>query len=214
LSVSIGSVHANLLINGSFETPVIPPPFLDFGPGGEPPGFGWTVTTNTVDINRQGQFGWTAPEFDGLQSLDLVGFGSTGGIEQTFATTPGQQYTLFFAYANNPGPTSPPSVSADVTVRSGATTLLSQSITHSTSTTSNFNWTPFDMEFTATGTSATLAFNETVGGGNGGIFLDAVSVDLTAPPPPAVPEPATIFLLGTGLAALGLVRRPRSAKLA
>jgi hypothetical protein len=203
LQASTAIVHANLLVNGSFETPVIPPAtFLDFGIGGEPAGFAWTVTTNTVDIVSNGFLGGTA--FDGVQWLDLVGFGSTGGIEQTFVTTPGQQYTLFFAYANNPGPGVPVPVSADVTVTSGADTLLNQSISHGTSTTSGLDWTPFSMTLTATGTSATLAFDETVGGANGGVFLDAVSINATTAP---VPEPTAIILLATGLAALSLVRR-------
>ena len=200
--------HANTLVNGSFETPGIPPAtYLDFGVGGEPAGFAWTVTTNTVDIVSNGWNGGIA--FDGVQWLDLVGFGTTGGIEQTFATTPGQQYTLSFAYANNPvtGTTGP--FSADVTVTSGANTLLNQSISHDTSTTSGLDWTPFSMPLTATGTSATLAFDETVGFANGGIFLDAVSVDAATA---SVPEPTALILLAMGLAAtLVLVRRRKEA---
>jgi Protein of unknown function (DUF642) len=122
LQTSIVASHANLLVNGSFETPVIAPAsFLDFGVGGEPAGFAWTVATNTVDIVSNGVFGWTGTAFDGVQWLDLVGFGSTGGIQQTFATTPGQQYTLSFAYGNNPGPGVPVPTSADVTVTAGST---------------------------------------------------------------------------------------------
>ena len=188
--------HANLLVNGSFETPVIPSAtFFDFGVGGEPAGFAWTVTTNTVDIVSNGWSGGTA--FDGSQWLDLVGFGTTGGVEQTFATTPGQQYTLSFAYANNPVTGVPGPFSADVTITSGADTLLNQSISHGSSTTSGLDWAPFSMTLTATGTSATLAFDETVGGPNGGIFLDAVSINA----PASVPEPTTLILLATGLAA-------------
>lgn len=184
-TVDVGPVRSNLLNNGSFETPVIPSAtYDDLRVGGEPLGFDWTITTNTVDIVSQGVFGWTAPAFAGKQWLDLVGFGSTGGVEQNFATTPGGQYTLSFEYANNPGAL--PSSSADVTVRSGAGTPLSRSVTHDTSTGADYHWTAFDAAFTATGTSATLAFNETVGGGNGGIFLDAVSVAPVVPAPQAV----------------------------
>jgi hypothetical protein len=203
LTGNIAHAQANILINGSFETPVIAPPYLDIGVGGEPTGFGWTVTTNTVDINRQGQFGWTAPEFDGVQSLDLVGFGSTGGIRQTFATTLGQQYNLLFAYANNPGPGVPTPASANVTIISGTSTLLSQSFSHGTSTTSNLAWTTFNMNFTAAGTSAVLAFNETLGGGDGGIFLDAISIT-------PVPEPTSLALGATGLTTIWLMRRRKS----
>lgn len=44
LQAFIAVGHANLLVNGSFETPVIAPAsFFDFGVGGEPAGFAWTV---------------------------------------------------------------------------------------------------------------------------------------------------------------------------
>lgn len=208
LQAFVTAGHANLLVNGSFETPAIAPAsFFDFGVGGEPAGFAWTVTTNTVDIVSNGWSGGTA--FDGVQWLDLVGFGTTGGVEQTFVTTPGQQYTLSFAYANNPVTGVPGPFSADVAITSGAATLLNQSISHGTSTTSGLDWTPFSMTLAATGTSATLAFDETVGGPNGGIFLDAVSINAA---PSSVPEPTTLILLATGLAAmLVLVRRRKES---
>ncbi len=213
LQASIAASYANQLTNGSFETPVIASAsFLDFGVGGEPPGLTWSVTTNTVDIVSNGVFGWTGTAADGNQWLDLVGFGSTGGIEQSFTTTPDRQYTLSFAYANNPGPGVPVPVSAEVTVTNGAATLLDQSISHGTSTTSNFDWTTFSMTFTANGTSALLAFDETVGGANGGVFLDAASIN------PSVPESSTwamILLCFPGLGFAGYRRaRAGDAKLA
>ncbi len=205
LAITItASARANQLLNGSFETPVIAPAsFTNVSPGGEPAGFAWTVTVNNVDIVSQGVAGWPAPAFDGTQFLDLVGFNSTGGIRQTFTTTVGNQYTLSFEYGNNPR-FSP--ATALVTITSGINTLLSQPIIHSTSTTSDYDWTAFSMNFTATGTSAVLDFLETSGGNNGGIFLDAVSVDRFFA---AVPEPASLAVFVTALLGFAPLRRRR-----
>lgn len=198
----ITPAHANLLLDGSFETPVIPPgTFSNFGPGSEPPGFDWSVTVNNVDVVSFGAPVSPGPAFDGVQFLDLVGFDSTGGIKQTFATTPGQQYTLSFEYGNNPRW---PLASALVTVTSGLNTLLSQSISHGTATTTDYDWTAFSMTFVATGASADLAFTETSGGNNGGIFLDAASIN-----PTPVPEPSSLILFGSALVSFCVMRRRR-----
>ena len=61
----------------------------------------------------------------------------------------------------------------------------------------------------ATPTALTLTLNET-GGSNW-----SLSATLSNPPPGSgisTPEPASMFLMGTGLAALGAVRRRRAAK--
>lgn len=43
--------RANILLNGSFESPVVTPgSFLDISPGGEPAGFDWTVGTGNIDL--------------------------------------------------------------------------------------------------------------------------------------------------------------------
>lgn len=192
---AVGPAQANQILNGSFETPVIAPAsFQNIVVGGEPAGFDWTVVTNSVDLFSNGVGGFPGVvAYDGVQALDLVGFGSTGAIQQTFATVAGQQYNFFFAYANNPISTS--TASADITITDGLTPLLSQSITHNTSTTSNLDWTTLHLSFIATGTSATLLYNNTVGSNNGGILLDAV--DITA-----VPLPGAVWLLGSGLLSL------------
>ena len=199
--------HANLLVNGGFETPDIsgdPGGYREITVSQQQAGFGWTVTVNDIDIIHQPVVGFTAPMFDGVQAVDLVGSGSNGGLAQTFATTPGQLYSLSFAYANNPGAL--PSASALVTVYDGGiggggVILTSGTVTHGTSTGANYDWNVFTGGFKATGTSATLSFLTTVGGSNGGIFLDAVTVE--------VPEPMSMTLLGAGLAALGFARRAR-----
>jgi PEP-CTERM motif len=81
--------------------------------------------------------------------------------------------------------------------------LLNQSVTHNTSTPSNLDWTQFGATFIATGPSATLMFTETTGGTNAGVLLDAVAVNGAT----AVSEPASLAMIGLGLAGVGFVRR-------
>lgn len=193
------------ILNGSFESPVIPnASFLNVVAGAEPSGFGWTVFTNNVDIFSLGVLGTTGPLADGNQGLDLVGFNTTGGIEQSFATILGQTYTLTFFYSNNPGSGA---ASAQVAVLDGANTLLNQTVSHSTATSTNFDWTSFSANFTATGTSAILRFTNTVGNNNGGILLDKIAVDRAIESP--VPEPSAAWLSIAGLAGLASLRRLR-----
>ena len=63
------------------------------------------------------------------------------------------------------------------------------------------DWDHFTGSFVADSSSATLAFNETQGGGNAGVFLDNVSV--------SVPEPATWSLMIMGVGAVGASLRNR-----
>lgn len=204
--------RASLVTNGGFEAPAIAAAtFVNVVGGAEPAGFAWTVTTNNVDIFSNGVLSTTAVAHDGVQALDLVGFGDTGAISQSFATTAGQTYRLSFAYGNNPVSTG--SASADVRVLDGATSLLAASITHASSTLADFHWDLFDATFVGTGGTVSLSFVNTVGGSNGGILLDAIAVDAVTAPPPGVPVPGTAALALAGLLAIGCGafgrRRPR-----
>lgn len=204
LLAASAAVSANQITNGGFESPVIAAAsFQNIVGGSEPAGFGWLVVSNNVDVISTGVLGITSAMADGTQALDLVGFGSGGAIAQTFATTAGITYQLQFAYANNPIVTA--TASATVQVTAGAATLLNTTITHDTSSAANLAWTVFTGTFTATGSTATLRFDNTVGGGNGGVLLDAIDVS-------PVPEPATgaMWLVGLAVSA-GLARRRRAA---
>lgn len=193
--------RASLVMNGGFESPAIPSAtFVNVVGGAEPAGFAWAVIDN-VDIISNGVLSTTALAYEGVQALDLVGFGAAGAVSQSFATTAGQTYRLSFAYGNNPVSTG--SASADVRVLDGATSLLSASITHTTSTLADFHWDLFDATFIGTGGTVNLSFVNTVGGSNGGILLDAIAVDAVTTPPPGVPLPGTAVLAASGLLVIG-----------
>jgi hypothetical protein len=212
------SAQADLITNGSFEVPTVPggPQFLDIAPGAEPAGFGWRVTSGTVDVGLGG--GFFPPAFIGTQFLDLDGF-TPGTISQSFPTTSGTTYDLSFAYANNPytgAPASacvPPSTASCATIPAHATTTIVDAgtgtelitplmLTHSNSTVPDANWTlSGEIAFVAEGTMTTLAFaSDDPSNSNGGIFLDAISVNAASA---AVPEPGSLVLLLSALSAAG-----------
>jgi hypothetical protein len=176
---ALASVGTSLQ-NGGFEQPALPTPsWLVISPGQEPAGFGWTVTLD-VDISR---VGWssragrvTGPPHTGVQYLDIVGFGAEGSLRQTTQVTPGVTYRVSLAYANNPV-TLLPSASATVAVYDCDSALFSETLTHSTSSISNFDWTTFSRTFVATDPFVTLELVSAVGGGNGGVFFDSVAIE-------------------------------------
>ena len=188
---------ANLIQDGGFEQPVTST-FLDVAAPDGTTIPGWDVTGGSVDVvNAAGNGFDVGPAFEGAQYLDLNGF-AAGTLSQVVPTLSGKTYSLQFAYANNYNP--PTALTADVTVLGVSSTLLSTSVTHSTSMAGNLNWTIFNQTFTADGSSATLTF-ASQNSGNGGVFLDAVSIM-------QVPEPSTeaIFLVGAAIFGVILFR--------
>lgn len=146
---------ANLLANPSFETGPNPGSFTDLA-GGSTAISGWTVTLNHIDYI--GTL-WTAS--NGVRSLDLEGsvcvlFTSNcaGGISQSFATTPGQQYMVSFDLAGNP--LNVPVVKFIEALAAGQNQTFSFDTTGKN--TVNMGWATHTWTFTAVGSTTTLEF--------------------------------------------------------
>ena len=195
-SVTAGEAGANLIVNGSFEEPVISADFVVFNSAlqGIP---GWTITLNDVDIDRSNLLGTNIEAHSGNQWIDLNGF-SRGIIAQFFDTVIGQTYALRFFYADNPfNNQTGVEKTGNFTVRDDAFALITDGeFSHSTTTGGGADW--FDsgiIHFTATSATTRLAFSGDIDGDATGVFLDSVSVT-------AVPVPATLSLIGLGLIGL------------
>jgi hypothetical protein len=94
----------NLLRDGSFERPTVPPGgYKDFLSGSS---FSkWTVVGTGGDIaivsGTFTQNGFSFPAGCGIQWVDLTGYGNTGtGVAQTMTTVKGKKYSLRFSVGN------------------------------------------------------------------------------------------------------------------
>ena len=134
---------------------------------------GWVVTKDNVDY-----VGGSFSPSEGRYSIDLDG-NTPGAIAQTFATTPGTNYTATFDMAGNPAGGA---VVKSMRVAAGGS---SQDFTFDTSgkSVSNMGWTTKTFVFTATGANTTLEFSSLGGAGsNHGPALDNVRVTVGGTP--------------------------------
>jgi hypothetical protein len=208
------SAQANLITNGSFETPVVPTGFFTNFFSGSTGITGWTVVGREASIVSNTYFSECCifPAEDGKQWLDLTGdvSNTVEGVQQTVATTAGTQYDLSFWVGNIFDPGGIYGTTSTVDVRLGGLngTLLG-AFTNSSTTKGTQVWEQFSTSFMATGSSTTLDFlnaDPITDNSNG---LD--NVVLTAAGTSAVPEPAMLPLLGIGIAGLVLLRRRAKA---
>lgn len=227
---AVGGAHANLIINGSFEsdpTKVIADGvYKDYGswirlkPGTTyltgwtvgafgtstgPLGVDWHYGTPTEGLPRAAQ--------DGTRMIDLNIDGSggqgpgQGTISQTFATVMGASYTLSF-YLAAPRSTQQGGTLDPRTVIVDITGVPTQTFIAAASDPANQTWEAETFSFTAQQAFTTLAFSPLANTGTNGFwgaFLDNVSVVETN----KVSAPTTMSLLGLALLGLGCVRRGR-----
>ena len=159
----------NLLANGSFENgPYMPTWGYRWLYEGSTELPGWSVTQESVDW--VGSY-WAAA--DGARSMDLDGF-APGGIAQSFATRPGQQYKVKFSMAGSPASSTQPVKRLRVEAAGQSQTFSFDVLGH---TTSDMGWQTDTWSFTATAETTTLVLASlSTSGSTAGPAVDDVQV--------------------------------------
>jgi Protein of unknown function (DUF642) len=177
--LAIGANAANLIKNGSFETPLVPVGSYETFSTGQTFS-GWKVVGaagNVAIVSGQlTQNGFSFPAEAGKQWLDLTGLSNTRtGVAQTFASTPGRAYTLTFWVGNVYDPQGIFGVSSTVIVRVNGKQVYKATNSRGKGKTTQV-WEKFVTTITATSSKTTIAFinddpsNDTENG------LDAITV--------------------------------------
>jgi hypothetical protein len=186
------NAQGNLLINGSFELPVVSYQDNFTGSFSFP---GWTGFSTgsggdgTAGIVAGTQFGLT-PD-DGNQDFSFNGNNPLAGtyIEQTFATMLGSEYSVAFAVGRNNGFSD--QILALESQVFGSSGQLAIQIS---APPSSIGWSLETFTFVADSDASTLQFTDISGSNpNTDLELDAVSVTAL------VPEPSTVLLLLCGI---------------
>jgi PEP-CTERM motif len=201
LLAGAGKTKADLIVNGSFEAPVVAPGYGIFANGSVP---GWTSNNNETEIGGT-TTNYGLPNYAGIQNLELNG-NTYDTISQTVTgLTPGTTYVLTFAYGDRPG-----SGFNEANILFGGVQIASES----SATTAPGTWTPVTLYVTATSTSEVLSFAAVDTSGSGGTNpslgneIDAVTLNAV------VPEPSTMTIFGLGafgFMAYGWCRRKLAA---
>jgi choice-of-anchor C domain-containing protein len=195
---SAQALPIDLIVNGSFENPQISGNWVQYQAGSTDI-VGWNVTFGNIDIV---QTEWQA--FDGIQSIDLVGY-VIGKLEQTIPTVSGNQYEVTFVYSNNWGNGGGDALFEAV----GQSTLISDTISHWNAGSSDLHWVHYTSLFTADSASTSIRLSALTRSNSGGVVIDNVSVVQSAQ---AIPEPGSMTLAVLGLGILVYEIRRRAVK--
>ena len=203
ICIAPGAAHAAMLVNGSFESPILGAGSAEIFNSGSDLG-GWTVVGNAGTDVRLTQTtyseipnGMSAFQADdGMNSLDVTGQsnqGSTAGIEQSVATLPGDVYTMTFAVgraqSSNGAAIYQTAPTIDLILNGAAPIAYTNP---DTARTGLVGWHPYTMQFTASaGTTVVEFLNATPGSTN---FAGLDGVTLTPAPEPSMSGLVVVLL--------------------
>ncbi len=186
--------HANLITNGSFETPNQATKTWNVYETID----GWT-TTFGPGIEIQDHV--TGLAYDGDQFVELDSH-SNSSMEQLIDTIAGASYDLSFAYSPRPG------YAADTTgIEVWFDGSLVDTIAYSGVGLSNTSWSILNYTVIASGDTTSLEFKAVGSNDSFGGYIDDVCLELCDNP--AVPAPGAVVLGSLGMSLVGWLRRRR-----
>lgn len=163
----------NLVINGSFETPIITraASYATFAATNVWP---WQTGESVFEFwnNGYGPSGGLpnpTESAEGVQNIELLSSANSNSVWQTVSTVPGEAYSFGFFHTPRPG------FNNNLTVY--LNTKVVGTFSENGTSLSNFVWRSFTSNITATSNLTTLRFSDQqVGAGNEGAHLDGVSL--------------------------------------
>lgn len=216
LGLAAGTASANLVTNGDFSANAssyvtYPGYSADFTTSNPSAPTGWSITlnypigVNGPDTRFYASYGSPfapssasgAKDFAFLQNASL---NAPASIEQTFSTTAGQLYTLSYVAAQRSFNSNATMEALILNAANGSTLITAQ-----TPSINNNSFTSFTLNFTAESSTTAVEFlNTTPITYTNGAYSDN-TVDVSNVVVDAVPQPASIGLVGFGSLALGLL---------
>lgn len=204
----VTDAYASIIVNGSFEDPVVPVGTYQNFIAGSTAINGWTVVgiDSAVVNTKYSQNGITFNSQHGNQYLDLAGVNSnstSSGVTQTISTLVGVNYLVSFYVGSATDNFQHFPSTVDLTIDGGPRI----GYTNPNAPTTSVDWKLFTVPFTAQNTTTTLTFQNGSASTNYLGALDNVSVTVSSVN--AVPEPSSfaVFVLTTFIFAFAQLRK-------